>query len=76
MISVKVYGVQSGHEVKLFGKLRICGFDERVERISLTRDGRVLVFDLSGKLLREVYLPQGLRDMGGINGNIVWQDNI
>lgn len=40
----------------------------------LTRDGRVLVFDLSGKLLREVYLPQGVRDMGGVNGNIVWQD--
>lgn len=40
----------------------------------LSRDGKVLVFDLNGKLLRKVLLPQGLRDMGAVNGNIVWQD--
>ena len=39
----------------------------------LSRDGRVLVFDLNGKLLHEVRTPQGLRDMGAVNGNIVWQ---
>ena len=40
----------------------------------LARDGRVLVFNPDGKLLREVVMPQGLREMGAVNGNIVWRD--
>ena len=40
----------------------------------LTRDGWLLVFDLNGKRLHKLRMPQGLRDMGAVNGNIVWQD--
>ena len=41
---------------------------------ALSRDGRVLVFNNQGKLLREVRVPSEYGNMGRVNGNIVWHN--
>jgi ligand-binding sensor domain-containing protein len=43
---------------------------------ALSRDGRVLVFNNQGKLLREVRVPSEYGNMGRVNGNIVWHNKI
>ena len=40
----------------------------------LTRSGRVMAFDKHGKMVRNVTIPQGMGDMGAVNGNMIWQD--
>ena len=40
----------------------------------LTRDGSVMVFSLSGKLIAQTVVPAEFGDMGMVNGSFVWQD--
>ena len=41
----------------------------------LTRSGRVMTFDKHGRMVRNVTIPQGMGNMGEVNGNMVWQDH-
>lgn len=40
----------------------------------LTRDSHILIFNEDGRLVRDISLHSIYSDMGGVNGNIVWQD--
>ena len=40
----------------------------------LTRDNRVLIFNLHGKQVGQAAVPAEYGNMGGINGNFIWQD--
>ena len=40
----------------------------------LTRDNRVLIFNLHGKQVGQTTVPAEYGNMGGINGNFIWQD--
>ncbi|MBQ7441986.1 MAG: hypothetical protein IJV52_10855, partial [Prevotella sp.] len=40
----------------------------------LTRDNRVLIFNLHGKQVGQATVPAEYGNMGGINGNFIWQD--
>ena len=40
----------------------------------LTRDNRVLIFNMHGKQVGQTTVPAEYGNMGGINGNFIWQD--